>query len=345
MPERLEVSPNSRPGDRFAVVVAKYNSDITDRLCQAALTTLTQHGVADNNIVVVPVPGSFEISLVANRLAHSGNFDAVVCLGAVIQGETTHHEYINHQVAEGISNAALQSGVPVAFGVLTCQNLELALDRAGGKMGNKGHEAALAALETLATLRAIDEVGTNEARNEREEATGTTEMAESAVVTETAETENDAQDEEDTETGEMPQDRPDPRRRRARETALQALYQVDINPDMPPAALVEFLDSELSDPQLRAFAGQIVKGVTTRQNDLDERIQSHSDNWSLDRMAGTDRNIIRLATWELLYSDVPFRVILDEAVELAKTFGDARSPDFVNGVLDALVPETRRVQA
>jgi 6,7-dimethyl-8-ribityllumazine synthase len=345
MPERLEVSPNSRPGDRFAVVVAKYNSDITDRLCQAALTTLTQHGVADNNIVVVPVPGSFEISLVANRLAHSGKFDAVVCLGAVIQGETTHHEYINHQVAEGISNAAVQSGVPVAFGVLTCQNLELALDRAGGKMGNKGHEAALAALETLATLRAIDEVGTNEARNEREEATGTTETAESAETTETAETENDAQDDEDTETGEMLQDRPDPRRRRARETALQALYQVDINPDMPPAALVEFLDSELGDPQLRAFAGQIVKGVTTRRNDLDDRIQSHSDNWSLNRMAGTDRNIIRLATWELLYSDVPFRVILDEAVELAKTFGDARSPDFVNGVLDALVPETRRVQA
>ncbi len=319
------------------MVVAKYNSDITDRLCQAALTTLTQYGVADNNIVVVPVPGSFEISLVANRLAQSGNFDAVVCLGAVIQGETTHHEYINHQVAEGITNAALQSGVPVAFGVLTCQNLELALDRAGGKMGNKGHEAALAALETLATLRAIDEVGTNEVRNESEDAAGTTEMAGSA------ETEMDAEDEEQTE--EMPEDRPDPRRRRARETALQALYQLDINPDMPPVALVEFLDSELNDPQLRAFAGQIVKGVTTRQNDLDERIQSHSDNWSLDRMAGTDRNIIRLATWELLYSDVPFRVILDEAVELAKTFGDARSPDFVNGVLDALVPETRRVQA
>lgn len=335
MPERLEVSPNSRPGDRFAVVVAKYNSDITDRLCQAALTTLTQHGVADNNIVVVPVPGSFEISLVANRLAHSGNFDAVVCLGAVIQGETTHHEYINHQVAEGISNAALQSGVPVSFGVLTCQNLELALDRAGGKMGNKGHEAALAALETLATLRAIDEVGTNEARNESEEATGAIGIAESADV------EDDV--EGDAETEGVAEDRPDPRRRRARETALQALYQVDINPDMPPVALVEFLDSELNDPQLRAFAGQIVKGVTTRQNDLDERIQSHSDNWSLDRMAGTDRNIIRLATWELLYSDVPFRVILDEAVELAKTFGDARSPDFVNGVLDALVPETRRV--
>jgi N utilization substance protein B len=138
-------------------------------------------------------------------------------------------------------------------------------------------------------------------------------------------------------------DRSDPRRRLAREAALQALYQVDLNPEMPQAALVEFLDSRLGDPELRAFAGQIVEGVSTHQDDLDARIRSHSDNWSLERMAGTDRNILRLAAWELLHSDVPFRVILDEAIELARTFGDARSPDFVNGVLDALVPETRRV--
>ncbi|HCK54455.1 MAG TPA: 6,7-dimethyl-8-ribityllumazine synthase, partial [Planctomycetaceae bacterium] len=162
MPQRLDVSPNARPEDRFAVVVSKYNTDITERLCDAALTTLTQHGVADDKILIVPVSGSFEIPVVAHRLAHSGEFDAVICLGAVVQGETTHHEYINHQVAEGIRTVAQQSGVPVAFGVLTCQNLELALDRAGGRMGNKGHEAALAALETLATLRAIDDLATTQ---------------------------------------------------------------------------------------------------------------------------------------------------------------------------------------
>ena len=161
MPQRLDVSPIARPDDRYAVVVSKYNSDITDRLCEAAVTTLGQHGVSDERIVVVPVPGSFEIPVVAEQLARSGHYDAIVCLGAVIQGETTHHEYINHQVAEGIRTATQQTGVPVAFGVLTCQNLELALDRAGGKMGNKGHEAALAALETLATLRAIDETAGN----------------------------------------------------------------------------------------------------------------------------------------------------------------------------------------
>ena len=141
----------------------------------------------------------------------------------------------------------------------------------------------------------------------------------------------------------MSGDRSDPRRRLAREAALQALYQIDLNPEMPRPALVEFLDSRLGDPELRAFAGQIVEGVSTHQDDLDARIRSHSDNWSLERMAGTDRNILRLAAWDLLHSAVPFRVILDEAIELARTFGDARSPDFVNGVLDALVPETRRV--
>ena len=141
----------------------------------------------------------------------------------------------------------------------------------------------------------------------------------------------------------MAEDQADPRRRSARQAAVQALYQVDLNPDMPSAALTEFLDGELDDPQLRAFVGQLVKGVSTRQAELDGLINSNSDNWSLSRMAGTDRNILRLAAWELLHSDVPYRVVLDEAIELAKTFGDARSPDFVNGVLDALVPETRRV--
>ena len=325
MPQHLDVSPIARPDDRFAVVVSKYNSDVTNRLCEAAVTTLGQHGVTDEKILVVPVPGSFEIPVVAEQLARSGRYAAIVCLGAVIQGDTTHHEYINHQVAEGIRTAAQQTGIPVAFGVLTCQSLELALDRAGGKMGNKGHEAAMAALETLATLRAIGkpEQASREASGESE-----------------SESESESKDEED---GEMAEDQSDPKRRSARQAAVQALYQVDLNPDMPTSALTDFLDGELEDPQLRAFAGQLVKGVSTRQVELDELINSNSDNWSLPRMAGTDRNILRLAAWELLHSDVPYRVVLDEAIELAKTFGDARSPDFVNGVLDALVPETRRV--
>ena len=106
-------------------------------------------------VTVVHVPGSFELPLAAHRLAHSKQFTMVVCLGAVIQGETSHHEYINQQVAAGIMQASLSSGIPVTFGVLTCQSMDQALDRAGGKSGNKGHEATLAAIEMSNLLRSL----------------------------------------------------------------------------------------------------------------------------------------------------------------------------------------------
>lgn len=137
------------PAGRLAIVAARWNALVTDRLVEGALATFRRHGVEDGNVTVVRVPGSFEIPPVASRLAHSGEFVAVVCLGAVIKGETTHDEYINSQVAGGIARAAETSGIPVAFGVLTCTTMDQALDRAGGKAGNKGEEAALAALEMI----------------------------------------------------------------------------------------------------------------------------------------------------------------------------------------------------
>lgn len=145
--------------DRAAIVVSRFNSLVTERLLAGAIDTLRRHGMADDRVTVVHVPGSFELPLVANRLANSGQFTMVVCLGAVIQGETTHHEYINRQVAAGILQASLSSGIPVTFGVLTCQSMEQALDRAGGKAGNKGHEATLAAIETSNVLRAMKAQG------------------------------------------------------------------------------------------------------------------------------------------------------------------------------------------
>lgn len=141
--------------DRYAIVVSRFNELITERLLAGAVDTLRRHGLPDAQITVVHVSGSFELPLVAQRLAHSKQFVAVICLGAVIQGETSHHEYINHQMAAGIMQAGLSSGVPVAFGVLTCPTMELALDRAGGKAGNKGVEAALAAIEMVDVLRQL----------------------------------------------------------------------------------------------------------------------------------------------------------------------------------------------
>ena len=151
MPTVLEGSLLAGPA-RVAIVVSRFNELVTDRLLSGALDTFRRHGLSDDQVTVVHVPGSFEIPLPAKRLAESGQFAAVVCLGAVIQGETSHHEYINHPMASAIMQASLSSGIPVTFGVLTCQSMEQALDRAGGKAGNKGVEASLAAIEMMNLL-------------------------------------------------------------------------------------------------------------------------------------------------------------------------------------------------
>lgn len=152
----IEIRAQLLAGDAvFGIVVSRFNDLVTRRLLEGALETLGRHGADAARITVAWVPGSFEIPLVASRMAHSGKFHAVICLGAVIQGSTTHHEYVNSQTASGILQAGLQSGVPVSFGVITCESLEQALERAGGKAGNKGQEAALAAIEMVNLLKLI----------------------------------------------------------------------------------------------------------------------------------------------------------------------------------------------
>jgi 6,7-dimethyl-8-ribityllumazine synthase len=141
--------------EQYAIVVARFNELVTKRLLEGALDAFRQRGVRDDRLTVVWVPGSFELPLVADRLVKSKKYAAVCCLGAVVQGETSHHEYINHQVAAGIMRSGLESGIPVLFGVLTCSSMEQALDRAGGKVGNKGTDAALAAIEMVNVLKQI----------------------------------------------------------------------------------------------------------------------------------------------------------------------------------------------
>ncbi|HEY3969663.1 MAG TPA: 6,7-dimethyl-8-ribityllumazine synthase [Planctomycetaceae bacterium] len=141
--------------EHYAIVVARFNDLVTRRLLDGALDTFRRHGVKDDRLTVVWVPGSFELPLVADKLVQSKQYAAVCCLGAVIQGETSHHEYINHQMAHGIMQAGLDSGIPVMFGVLTCSSMEQALDRAGGKGGNKGSEAALTAIEMVNVVQQL----------------------------------------------------------------------------------------------------------------------------------------------------------------------------------------------
>ena len=147
--------PNVIAGDklagqgRFAVVVARYNETITSKLLAGAVETLTSHGVADDSIDIAWVPGAWEIPAAAQRMAVTQRYAAVLCLGTVIRGETTHDQYINQQVSHSLGQLALQSGLPVLFGVLTCNTLEQAIHRSGGRVGNKGAECAEAALEMV----------------------------------------------------------------------------------------------------------------------------------------------------------------------------------------------------
>ena len=141
------------PADHFGIVVAKWNEAITRKLLDGAVSTLARHGVKDEAIEVAWVPGSFEIPLVAQRLAASGRFAAIICLGAVIRGETTHDQHINRAVSTAISQIALAEDVPVLFGVLTCETMEQAIHRSGGNVGNKGVECAEAALHMVGLLK------------------------------------------------------------------------------------------------------------------------------------------------------------------------------------------------
>jgi len=137
---------------RLAIVVSRFNELFTERLLAGALDCLQRHGVADGNVHVVRVPGSFEVPLMAKLLAESGRFDAVVCVAAVIRGDTPHFEYVAAEIAKGIAQVGLATGVPVSFGVLTTNTLEQAIDRAGAKSGNKGFDAAMTAVETANLL-------------------------------------------------------------------------------------------------------------------------------------------------------------------------------------------------
>ena len=154
MPKEIKVEIDGR-GLRVAIVVARFNEFVTRRLLDGAVGTLTRHGVQDSDITLSWVPGSFELPVVAQTLGHTGQYDAIICLGAVIRGETDHYEMVANQSAAGISAAGRETGVPTIFGVLTTENMEQAINRAGGKSGNLGSNAATTAIETARLVQAI----------------------------------------------------------------------------------------------------------------------------------------------------------------------------------------------
>jgi 6,7-dimethyl-8-ribityllumazine synthase len=157
MPRIIEGQLTSA-GLRFAIVVSRFNSFITERLLSGALDALTRTGCDPETVDVVKVPGSWEVPLVAGELAKQHRYDAVICLSAVIRGETPHFDYVAGEAAKGVAQAAATSGVPVAFGVLTTNTLEQAIDRAGAKGGNKGYDAAMTAVEMANLMRKLHQV-------------------------------------------------------------------------------------------------------------------------------------------------------------------------------------------
>ncbi len=142
-------------GKRFAIVVSRFNSFITERLLLSACDGLMRTGAAKSDIAVVRVPGAFEIPSAARTLASTGKYDAIICIGCLLRGDTAHYEVIVNEVTRGVGQSAQETGIPHAFGVLTCDTLEQAIDRAGLKMGNKGFEAALAAVEMANLIRTV----------------------------------------------------------------------------------------------------------------------------------------------------------------------------------------------
>ncbi|HWR36032.1 MAG TPA: 6,7-dimethyl-8-ribityllumazine synthase [Clostridia bacterium] len=143
-------------GKKFALVVARFNSFITERLLAGALQALRQTGARNEDIHIVRVPGAFEIPVAARNLAQTGTYDAIVCLGCLLRGGTLHYEVIANEVTRGMGQASQETGVPMGFGVLTCDTLEQAIERAGLKAGNKGYEAALAAVEMASLKQQVD---------------------------------------------------------------------------------------------------------------------------------------------------------------------------------------------
>jgi 6,7-dimethyl-8-ribityllumazine synthase len=160
MPKVLEGKITAE-GFRFALLVSRFNDFISSKLAEGAMDALNRHGAEESDITLVKVPGAFEIPFAAKKLANSNSYDAVICLGAVIRGATPHFDYVAAEMSKGIAQVGLEANIPVTFGVLTTEDLEQAIERAGSKAGNKGWDAAMAAMEMVNLVKEIDQVKTS----------------------------------------------------------------------------------------------------------------------------------------------------------------------------------------
>ena len=298
----------SAAGLRIGIVVSRFNNFITDRLLAGALEALEQAGADEKQIEIVRVPGSLEIALAAKKLAATGRVDSIICIGCVLRGETSHYDYVCSETARGIQIAQLDTGVPMAFCVLTCDTLEQAIDRAGLKSGNKGYEAGMGAVEmaqlSIKLARKLAS-GCASAQNFRE-ARHQTAARKSMTL-----------------------------RRKSREFALQMLFEWDMAHQKPKQIEQHFWKQARAADSTRKFADQLFEGAVAQAAANDALVGKLSENWKFERLAAVDRNILRLAIYEFKSGTAPVKVVIDEALELAKKFSSAEAPAFLNGILDA----------
>ena len=311
---KLRKGSHDATGLRFGIVVAKFNKFVTSKLLSSCVEGLTKHGVKADDIEVVRVPGAFEIPLVARTMARTKQFNAVICLGAVIRGDTPHFDYISAEASRGIGQAALDADVPIIFGVLTTHTIAQAIERAEPTKFNRGGEAAKSAIE-MATVMRLLRVG-------EETQPG------AAVPRVRARQEAGAAKAQGLAMGS---------RHQARERALQILFQYDIH-GRPGLWLDVFWKENEATDEVKAFAERLVAGVLEKKKELDALIGKYATNWKISRMPIVDRNILRAGVYELLWmDDVPAKVTVNEAIELAKSFGDDEASKFVNGILDQVL--------
>ncbi len=298
----------SAAGLRIGIVVSRFNNFITDRLLAGALEALEQTGADEKQIEIVRVPGSLEISLAAKKLAATGRVDSIICIGCVLRGETSHYDYVCSETARGIQIAQLDTGVPMAFCVLTCDTLEQAIDRAGLKSGNKGYDAGMGAVEMaqlsikLARKPPLSCASGQNFREARRQA-----AARKAMTL----------------------------RRKSREFALQMLFEWDMAHQKPKQIEQHFWKQARAADSTRKFADQLFEGAVAQAAANDALVGKLSENWKFERLAAVDRNILRLAIYEFKSGTAPVKVVIDEALELAKKFSSAEAPAFLNGILDA----------
>jgi 6,7-dimethyl-8-ribityllumazine synthase len=279
-------------GLKFGVVVSRFNHFISERLLEGTLDAIRRNGANEDDCTVAMVPGAFEIPLVAKKMAKSGRYDAVICLGCVIRGATPHYAYIAAEVTKGIAMTSLEQEFlsPTEFWSRIRLNKLL---RGLGQSGNKGLDAAMSAIEMANLLKRW-------AKDKRPLGT----------------------------------------RRKSRELALQALYQWNITRQDPFLILDQQKANFSPADEDDGFAQQILMGVLEHYNHIDELIEKFSEHWRLDRISIIDRNILRMAIFELLFrEDIPPKVTLNEAIDLGKRFGSEDSSAFINGILDRIQKE------